>query len=84
MFDSAQAFTRYRLEVVRSWPDGDVKDTVLAAIESSLRKNDAGRRDRPKMNPETLGKADCGFSAAPPMRRKSTGADVFEGEFGPA
>jgi hypothetical protein len=57
MFDSALAFARYRLEVVRSWPDGDVKDTVLAAIESSLRKNDGGRRDRPKTNPETLRKA---------------------------
>jgi hypothetical protein len=38
MFDSAQAFTRYRLEVARSWPDGEAKDKLLAAIECSLRQ----------------------------------------------
>lgn len=41
MFDSTLAFNRYRLEVVKSWPDGEVgelKDKLLAAIESSLRR----------------------------------------------
>lgn len=43
MFDSAQAFTRYRLEVARSWPDGEAKDNLLAAIESSLRQEQRHR-----------------------------------------
>ena len=38
MFDSALAFTRYRLEVVKTWPDGEVKEELLAAIEASLRR----------------------------------------------
>jgi hypothetical protein len=45
MFDSALAFERYRLEVVRSWPDSAVKDRLLASIEYSLRRN-AEARDR--------------------------------------
>jgi hypothetical protein len=48
MFDAAQAFTRYRLEVVRSWPDGEAKDNLLAAIESSLRQNEKNREQRQK------------------------------------
>jgi hypothetical protein len=36
MFDAALAFDRYRLEVVQGWPDGDEKNTLLAAIRSSL------------------------------------------------
>ena len=43
MFDSALAFDRYRLEVVRSWPDSAVKDKLLASIECSLRRNGASR-----------------------------------------
>ena len=43
MFDSALAFDRYRLEVVRSWPDSAVKDKLLASIECSLRRNGANR-----------------------------------------
>jgi hypothetical protein len=39
MFDAALAFTRYRLEAVRSWPDCEAKDKLLAALESSLRKS---------------------------------------------
>ena len=42
MFDSALAFERYRLEVVRSWPDSAVKDQLLASIECSLRRNGQG------------------------------------------
>jgi len=42
MFDSALAFERYRLEVVRSWPDSAVKDRLLASIECSLRRNGQG------------------------------------------
>jgi hypothetical protein len=38
MFDSVLAFNRYRLEVVRSWPDSEVKDTLIAAIQCSLQK----------------------------------------------
>ena len=44
MFDSALAFNRYRLEVVRSWPASGVKDTLIAAIESSLRKSEGSRQ----------------------------------------
>jgi hypothetical protein len=47
MFDSNLAFTRYWLEVVRSWPDGEFKDKLITAIESSLRRND-GKPDQPK------------------------------------
>ena len=42
MLDSALAFERYRLEVVRSWPDSAVKDQLLASIECSLRRNGQG------------------------------------------
>lgn len=43
MFDSASAFERYRLEVIRSWPDSAVKDRLLASIEYSLRRNGQSR-----------------------------------------
>jgi hypothetical protein len=43
MFDSALAFDRYRLEVIRSWPDSAVKDKLLASIQYSLRRNNRGR-----------------------------------------
>jgi len=43
MFDSAIAFERYRLEVVRRWPDSAVKDKLLASIEFSLRRNGPSR-----------------------------------------
>jgi hypothetical protein len=43
MFDSALAFDRYRLEVVRSWPNSAVKDKLLASIECSLRRNGESR-----------------------------------------
>lgn len=43
MFDSAQAFTRYRLEVARSLPDGEAKDNLLAPIESSHRQEQRHR-----------------------------------------
>ncbi|MBV9503920.1 MAG: hypothetical protein JO323_02835 [Acidobacteriia bacterium] len=39
MFDSAIAFNRYRLEVAKSWPDGEMKDALIAAIQSSLRNS---------------------------------------------
>ena len=48
MFDSAIAFERYRLEVVRRWPDSAVKDKLLASIECSLRRNDPSREPRDK------------------------------------
>jgi hypothetical protein len=44
MFDAAMAFDRYRLEVVRRWPDGHEKETVLAAIRSSLVSKHPGKR----------------------------------------
>jgi hypothetical protein len=47
MFDSTLAFTRYRLEVVRGWPDGEVKDKLITAIESFLRRNE-GKPDQPQ------------------------------------
>jgi hypothetical protein len=43
MFDSALAFERYRLEVVRSWPASEAKDRLIAAIEYSLEKAREGR-----------------------------------------
>ena len=46
MFDSALAFNRYRLEVVQSWPASEAKETLLAAIEISLRKSE--RPDQPR------------------------------------
>jgi len=36
MFDAALALDRYRWEVVQTWPDGEEKETLLAAIQSSL------------------------------------------------
>jgi hypothetical protein len=54
MFDSAFAFARYRLEVIRRWPDSAVKDKLLASIERSLRRNDRRR--------ETLGWRGSGES----------------------
>ena len=50
MFDSALAFTRYRLEVVKSWPNGQEKFALLAAIESSLRRLEAERDGRKDPN----------------------------------
>ena len=44
MFDSALAFERYRLEVVRNWPDSAAKEKVLASIEYSLGRNGPSRR----------------------------------------
>jgi hypothetical protein len=44
MFDSASAFNRYRLEVIRNWPASEAKDKLVAAIESSLQKS--GRLSR--------------------------------------
>ena len=38
MYNPALAFDRYRLDVVKSWPEGEMKNTLLAAIESSLRR----------------------------------------------
>lgn len=43
MFDEALAFDRYRLEVVRRWPDGHEKETVLAAIRASLVSKNPGQ-----------------------------------------
>jgi hypothetical protein len=39
MFDSALAFNRYRLEVVRSWPASEAKEKLIVAIEGALRKS---------------------------------------------
>jgi len=49
MFDSAIAFERYRLEVLRRWPDSVVKDKLLASIECSLRRNGPSRETRDKV-----------------------------------
>jgi hypothetical protein len=46
MFDSALAFNRYRLEVVKSWPDGQLKSQLIASIESALRRHQGEREDR--------------------------------------
>jgi uncharacterized protein YeaO (DUF488 family) len=43
MFDATLAFDRYRLEVVRRWPDGLEKETVLAAIRASLVSKHPGK-----------------------------------------
>lgn len=50
MFDSVLAFTRYRLEVVKSWPDGQLKSEVMASIESTLRRNQGEREERKPVN----------------------------------
>jgi hypothetical protein len=59
MFDSNLAFTRYRLEVIRSWPDGEVKDKLITAIESSLRRND-GKPDQPQATAHSGALAESG------------------------
>ena len=46
MFDSALAFNRYRLEVVKSWPDGQLKSELMASIESTLRRYQVEREER--------------------------------------
>jgi hypothetical protein len=46
MFDSALAFNRYRLEVIKSWPDGQLKSQLIASIESSLRRYEGEREER--------------------------------------
>jgi hypothetical protein len=46
MFDSAVAFHRYRLEVVKSWPDGQRKSQLIQSIESALRRNQGEREER--------------------------------------
>jgi hypothetical protein len=46
MFDSALAFERYRLEVVRTWPDSEIKDKLRASIEYSLQRNALSRAQR--------------------------------------
>jgi hypothetical protein len=46
MFDSALAFDRYRLEVVKSWPDGQEKSAIMAAIECALRRHEGEGKDR--------------------------------------
>jgi hypothetical protein len=46
MFDSALAFNRYRLEVVKSWPDGQLKSQLIASIESALRRQQGEREER--------------------------------------
>jgi hypothetical protein len=45
MFDSALAFHRYRLEVVKNWPDGQLKSQLIQSIESALRRH-LEREDR--------------------------------------
>ena len=49
MFDSALAFNRYRLEVVRNWPPSEAKEKLIAAIECSLQKSEgSGQPRRPE------------------------------------
>jgi hypothetical protein len=50
MFDSALAFNRYRLEVVKSWPDGQLKSQLIASIESTLRRHQGEREERKPAN----------------------------------
>jgi hypothetical protein len=50
MFDSALAFTRYRLEVVKSWPDGQLKSQLIASIESTLRRHQGEQEERKPAN----------------------------------
>jgi len=58
MFDSTLAFTRYRLEVVKGWPDGDVKDALLTAIEHSL-----NGKGQPEDRSENRGRPEQGSTA---------------------
>ena len=61
MYDSAVAFDRYRLDVVKSWPEGEMKNTLVAAIESSLRRQGGhGLTEQP-------------YAAEPPSARSFTG-----------
>jgi hypothetical protein len=46
MFDSDLAFNRYRLEVVKSWPDGQLKSQLIASIESALRRHEGQLEQR--------------------------------------
>ena len=58
MFDSALAFTRYRLEVVNSWPEGEEKSALLAAIEHAMRRQEEeqnGRKDPKASRRFTMG-----------------------------
>lgn len=50
MFDSVLAFNRYRLEVVKSWPDGQLKSQLMASIESTLRRYQGEREERKPAN----------------------------------
>ena len=49
IFDSAVAFNRYRLEVMRSWPASKAKDKLMAAIECCSQKSE---RSGPAGTPE--------------------------------
>ena len=61
MFDSVLAFNRYRLEVVRSWPASEAKETLLAAIEFSLQKSERpGQPRRPEGGDLTVGAREDG------------------------
>jgi hypothetical protein len=63
MFDSALAFGRYRLEVVRRWPESEAKTALLAAIESSLRKDStAPDRSSGTASPESVEQVRAGFA----------------------
>jgi hypothetical protein len=68
MFDSALAFERYRLEVVRSWPDSAVKDKLLASIECSLRRNGRSREHRDPLAGSGEPETGRGQSASEPLR----------------
>jgi hypothetical protein len=50
MFDTALAFSRYRLEVVKSWPDGQLKSQLIASIESALRRYQGEREEHEPAN----------------------------------
>ncbi len=50
MFDTALAFNRYRLEVVKSWPDGQLKSQLIASIESALRRDQGEREELKSLN----------------------------------
>lgn len=53
MFDAMAAFDRYRLEVVKTWPEGEEKEALIAAIEASLLRS--GRREEPLVQSEAKG-----------------------------
>ena len=63
MFDSAVAFNRYRLEVVRSWPACEAKQKLISAIEGALRKSGKpGQLGRPDSRHVVAGARDDGKS----------------------